>query len=103
MNTTELAVKRTNFANDRTFLASIRTNAIFAGLSALLVKNGFHLPALIILVLSIVANIIIVKAYIKNKKNKSYKDSSLIYSAILILVLVILFYVTLNEYMNSKK
>ena len=103
MNTIELAVKRTNFANDRTFLASIRTNAIFAGLSALLVKNGFHLPALIILVLSIVANIIIVKAYIKNKKNKSYKDSSLIYSAILILVLVILFYVTLNEYMNSKK
>ena len=103
MNTMELAVKRTNFANDRTFLASIRTNAIFAGLSALLVKNGFHLPALIILVLSIVANIIIVKAYIKNKKNKSYKDSSLIYSAILILVLVILFYVTLNEYMNSKK
>tara|TARA_B100000900_G_C20601848_1_gene725976 strand:+ start:293 stop:604 length:312 start_codon:yes stop_codon:yes gene_type:complete len=103
MNTTELAIKRTNFANDRTFLASIRTNAIFAGLSALLVKNGFHLPALIILVLSIVANIIIVKAYIKNKKNKSYKDSSLIYSAILILVLVILFYVTLNEYMNSKK
>ena len=103
MNTMELAVKRTNFANDRTFLASIRTNAIFACLIALLVKNGFHLPALIILVLSIVANIIIVKAYIKNKKNKSYKDSSLIYSAILILVLVILFYVTLNEYMNSKK
>ena len=103
MNTTELAVKRTNFANDRTFLASIRTNAIFAGLSALLVKNGFYLPALIILVLSILANIIIVKAYIKNKKNESYKDSSLIYSAILILVLVILFYVTLNEYMNSKK
>jgi len=103
MNTTKLAEKRTNFANDRTFLASIRTNAIFAGLSALLVKSGFYLPALIILVLSILANIIIVKTYIKNKKNKSYKDSSLIYSAILILVLVILFYVTLNEYMNSKK
>ena len=103
MNTTELAEKRTNFANDRTFLASIRTNAIFAGLSALLVKSGFHLPALIILVLSILANIIIVKTYIKNKKNKSYKDSSLIYSAILILVLVILFYVTLNEYIESKK
>jgi len=102
MNTTKLAEKRTNFANDRTFLASIRTNAIFAGLSALLVKSSFYLPALIILVLSILANIIIVKTYIKNKKNESYKDSSLIYSAILILVLVILFYVTLNEYMNSK-
>ena len=102
MNTTELAEERTNFANDRTFLASIRTNAIFAGLSALLVKSGFYLPALIILVLSILANIIIVKTYIKNKKNESYKDSSLIYSAILILVLVILFYVTLDEYMNSK-
>lgn len=102
MNTTELAEKRTNFANDRTFLASIRTNAIFAGLSALLVKSGFHLPALITLALSIIANIIIVKSYLENKKNKSYKDSSLIYSAILILVLVILFYVTLKEYIESK-
>lgn len=102
MNTTELAEKRTNFANDRTFLASIRTNAIFAGLSALLVKSGFHLPALITLGLSIIANIIIVKSYLENKKNKSYKDSSLIYSAILILVLVILFYVTLKEYIESK-
>jgi|TARA_Y100000389_G_scaffold125757_1_gene123145 uncharacterized membrane protein YidH (DUF202 family) len=103
MNTTQLAYKRTNFANDRTFLASIRTNAIFAGLSALLVKNGFHLPALIILVLSILANIIIVKSYLKNKKNETYRDSSLIYSAILILVLVILFYVTIVDYRNLGK
>ena len=103
MNTTQLAYKRTNFANDRTFLASIRTNAIFAGLSALLVKNGFHLPALIILVLSILANIIIVKSYLKNKKNETYRDSSLIYSAILILVLLILFYVTIVDYRNLGK
>jgi len=103
MNTTELAFKRTNFANDRTFLASIRTNAIFAGLSALLVKNGFHISALITLVLSIFANIIIVNSYLKNKKNKSYRDSSLIYSAILILILVILFYVTIIDYKNLKK
>jgi len=100
MNTTQLAYKRTNFANDRTFLASIRTNAIFAGLSALLVKNGFHLPALVILFLSILANIIIVKSYLKNKKNETYRDSSLIYSTILILVLVILFYVTIVDYRN---
>jgi len=103
MNTTKLAQIRTNFANDRTFLASIRTNAIFAGLSALLVKNGFHLPALVILVLSIFANILIVKSYLKNKKNVSYRDSSLIYSAILILVLLILFYVTIIDYRNLGK
>ena len=62
MDTTQLAFKRTNFANDRTFLASIRTNAIFAGLSLLLVKNNYPLPAIIILLLSIGANIIIIKS-----------------------------------------
>ena len=40
----DLALKRTNFANDRTFLASIRTNAIFAGLSIILVKTKYYLP-----------------------------------------------------------
>tara|TARA_B100000401_G_C52723108_1_gene679642 strand:- start:840 stop:1148 length:309 start_codon:yes stop_codon:yes gene_type:complete len=102
MDTTQLAFKRTNFANDRTFLASIRTNAIFAGLSLLLVKNNYPQPAIIILLLSIGANVIIIKSYLKNKKNESYKASSLIYSSILILVLVILLYITIIEYKNLK-
>tara|TARA_B110000305_G_C19016415_1_gene437312 strand:+ start:61 stop:369 length:309 start_codon:yes stop_codon:yes gene_type:complete len=102
MDTTQLAFKRTNFANDRTFLASIRTNAIFAGLSLLLVKNNYPFPAIIILLLSIVANVIIIKSYLKNKKNKSYKSSSLIYSSILVLVLVILLYITIIEYTKNK-
>mgnify|MGYP001223552360 CR=1 FL=1 len=102
MSSTEMALKRTNLANDRTFLASIRTNAIFAGLSLLLVKNNYPLPAIIILLLSIGANIIIIKSYLKNKKNESYKGSSLIYSSILILVLFILLYITIIEYKKSK-
>ena len=102
MSSTEMALKRTNLANDRTFLASIRTNAIFAGLSLLLVKNNYPLPAIFILMLSIIANVIIIQSYLKNKKNKTYKDSSLIYSGILIVVLVILLYITIIEYNNSK-
>lgn len=103
INSVNLAFQRTNFANDRTFLASIRTNAIFAGLSLLMVKNEYPLPAIVILVLSIGANLIIVKSYLDNKKNESYKASSLIYASILILVLVILLYITVIEYINSKK
>ena len=61
MSSTEMALKRTNLANDRTFLASIRTNAIFAGLSLLLVKNNYPLPAIFILILSIIANVIIIQ------------------------------------------
>ena len=44
-----LAKRRTNLANDRTFLASIRTNAIFAGLSLILIKLKKYIPAIIIL------------------------------------------------------
>lgn len=98
----ELAIQRTNLANDRTFLASIRTNAIFAGLSIILVKNNIHIPAIIILVLSIFANIIIIQSYLKNKKNKIYKSSSLIYSTILIVILVLLLYTTIVDYNNNK-
>jgi uncharacterized membrane protein YidH (DUF202 family) len=101
-NTLNLALKRTNFANDRTFLASIRTNAIFAGLSIILVKNKNYVPAILILFFSIFANIIIIKSYLKNKKNLSYKSSSLIYSIILMIVLCILLYTTTNEYLKMK-
>jgi len=98
----DLALKRTNFANDRTFLASIRTNAIFAGLSIILVKTKYYLPAIIILFFSICANIIIIREYLKNKKNETYKDSSLIYSSVLIVVLCILLYTTILKYNFNK-
>tara|TARA_Y100001970_G_scaffold294318_1_gene450462 strand:- start:17743 stop:18054 length:312 start_codon:yes stop_codon:yes gene_type:complete len=98
----DLAVKRTNFANDRTFLASIRTNAIFAGLSIILVKSKFYLPAIIILFFSICANLLIIREYLRNKKNEEYKYSSLIYSSVLVVVLCILLYTTILKY-NSKK
>lgn len=91
---TELAIKRTNFANDRTFLAAIRTNAIFTGISVLLVKNDFYYLPIVILILSILANVIQMKTYLKHKKNNSYRDSSLIYSSILLLVLLVLLFVT---------
>ena len=77
-----LSVLNTNLANDRTFLASIRTNAIFAGLSMILIKTNYYVSAIVILGFSIIANLLIISEYIKNKKNKSYKESSLIYSVI---------------------
>ena len=38
MNNQELALIRTSFAHDRTFLSLIRTAAIFAGISSLLIN-----------------------------------------------------------------
>jgi uncharacterized membrane protein YidH (DUF202 family) len=102
MNTSlELANQRTNLANDRTFLASVRTNAIFAGLSIILVKSKNYIPAILILFFSICANIIIIRAYLINKKNETYKSSSLIYSIILMIVLCMLLYTTIVEYMKE--
>ena len=100
-NSFELAKKRTNLANDRTFLASVRTNAIFAGLSIILVKNKNYIQAMFILFFSICANIIILKSFLKNKNNESYKLSSIIYSIILMVVLCILFYTTTIKYMSK--
>ena len=101
-NTFDLALKRTNFANDRTFLASIRTNAIFAGLSVIFIKVGNYIPAILILLFSICANIIILKSYIQNKKNELYKSSSIIYSVILMVVLCSLLYTTVIQYIAKK-
>tara|TARA_B110000091_G_scaffold209683_1_gene251269 strand:+ start:3035 stop:3346 length:312 start_codon:yes stop_codon:yes gene_type:complete len=98
----DLAVKRTNFANDRTFLASIRTNAIFAGLSIILVKSKYYIPAIIILFFSICANVLIIGEYLNNKKNETYKKSSIIYSGVLIVVLCILLYTTIIKYTSNK-
>tara|TARA_B100000927_G_scaffold34831_1_gene25037 strand:- start:29 stop:337 length:309 start_codon:yes stop_codon:yes gene_type:complete len=100
-NSLELAFQRTNLANDRTFLASVRTNAIFAGLSIILVKGENYVPAMLILFFSICANIIIIRSYLRNKKNESYKSSSLIYSIILMIVLCMLLYTTTIEYLNK--
>ena len=100
-NSLELAFQRTNLANDRTFLASVRTNAIFAGLSIILVKGKNYAPAMLILFFSICANIIIIRYYLRNKKNESYKSSSLIYSIILMIVLCMLLYTTTIEYLNK--
>jgi len=99
----DLAIKRTNFANDRTFLASIRTNAIFAGLSIILVKSKYYIPAIIILFFSIFANILIIGEYLKNKENETYKKSSIIYSGVLIVVLCILLYITILKYNSHSK
>ena len=94
-NTYDLALLRTNLANDRTFLASIRTNAIFAGLSMILIKTKNYLQAIIVLSLSICANILIINEYLKNKENEVYKYSSIIYSGLLVIILVILLYIIL--------
>ena len=47
MDTQELALMRTNFAHIRTFLSLIRTSAIFAGISALLIRHNKSWAAII--------------------------------------------------------
>ena len=53
----ELAAVRAYLAYERTFMASIRTNAIFAGLSPLLTTNDQHIASIFILCLCILVNL----------------------------------------------
>lgn len=95
-----LSLIRTNLARDRTFLASIRTNAIFAGLSLMLIKEDFKLASIIVLSFSIIANFIIIDRYLKSEENKSYRESSIVYSLILVLILCIMLYLAVMKYLK---
>ena len=48
---------RTGWAHSRTFLALIKTSAIFAGIASILLEKSFKKTAQIILILSIIVTI----------------------------------------------
>ena len=108
----ELAMIRTHLASERTFLASTRTNAIFAGLSLLLSNNGEYIPAMTILLLCILCGIITTYFFYhssyKSPHLNGIKDISLhlgspmFYSIQLMAVLVILLYITVEGYKGKK-
>lgn len=108
----DLAMIRTYLACERTFLASTRTNAIFAGLSLLLSNNGEYIPAMVILSLCILGCIVtsyfFYNSSYKSPHLKGVKDVSLhlaspmFYSVLLMAVLAILLYVTVEAYLGNK-
>eukprot|EP01084_Bolivina_argentea_P025755 47895_1 len=111
-SSTDLALIRTYLACERTFMASTRTNAIFAGLSLLLTNNNKYIPAMIILVLCIVVNIFSTylfyylsykNEHLKNIKSKMlHLASPIFYSILLVVILIILLYVTVEGYRNRN-
>ena len=68
MNNQELALIRTSFAHDRTFLSLIRTAAIFAGISSLLIKRKKPFISIIILTIAILLNIITTYYFYQHSK-----------------------------------
>ena len=99
----DLALIRTYLACERTFLASTRTNAIFAGLSLLLSNLDQYVPAMIILSLCILVNVsstyIFYQSSYKSKYLNNLNDKALhlaspiFYSLLLIIILIILLWV----------
>ena len=101
----ELAVIRTYFACERTYMASIRTNAIFAGLSLLLIDNNQQVPATVIVILCILINVFTTWNFYRSslgsnsehftsiKERATQVMSPMLYSALLIVVLILILYV----------
>ena len=108
----DLAMIRTYLACERTFLASTRTNAIFAGLSLLLSNNGEYIPAMVILSLCILGSIVTTYFFYQSSYKSPHlngiKDISLhlaspmFYSILLMAILVILLYITVEGYKGNK-
>ena len=102
----ELALMRTYLACERTFLASIRTNSIFAGLSLLLTNNNQHIPSVIILILCIAVNICTTYTFYRSSQDHNFKTMNqrtlhlmqpIFYSLLLTVVLIILLYLTIDQ------
>lgn len=100
-----MEINSTYLASVRTFEASLRTNAIFIGLSLLMLDKYNKLYSKIIIILSLLINLILILAFIivhKNifsKKKASYEkylyySSPIFYSVLLFIIqLMILFFI----------
>lgn len=93
-NSIQLSQERTNLADERTFLSTIRTTSIFAGLAVLLTKFSRRTPVIIILLICLLTNIYLTYDYYNRSKN--YKICSkyypIIYSMLISFILIILIY-----------
>merc|ERR1712129_43419 len=108
MTSNELAIIRTYYACERTYMASIRTNAIFSGMSLLLIQNHQRIPAMKILALCIAINMFTTYNFLHSSlgSNFSHFDnmrdrtkqilSPILYSMLLNVVLAVFFYVALK-------
>merc|ERR1712130_400736 len=106
---------RTYFACERTYMASIRTNAIFAGLSLLLIANNQQIPAMIILALCIGINILTTYNFYYSSLGSNSKHftsireratqilSPMLYSFLLNVVLGLVFYVSVHNWIQGNK
>jgi len=105
---TELAKIRTEFAIERTYLAVLRTAAIFIGISLLLSeKINMKLLSLFISLFCLVITIISTVYYMKNinvETSLFEKKIPLLYSFLIIIVLfAIIIYNGINYIKNIKK
>ena len=100
--------KRDYYSIERTFLSAIRTISIFSGISLLFVNAGVYIPANIILLCAIFLMIIsVINFYIYKKK---YNDAGLdvehfnpiMYAILLILILFLLLYYSINKQKRNK-
>ncbi len=100
--------KRNYYSIERTFLAAIRTISIFAGISLLFVNSGVYTPANIILICAIFLMIIsLINFYLYKKK---YDNAGLDvehfnpiwYATLLILILFLLLYYSINKQRGRK-
>ena len=103
-----MEINPTYLASVRTFEASLRTNAIFIGLSLLILDKHNKLYSKIIIILSLLINLFLTFAFIifhKKYFNKYisyekylYYSSPIIYSVLLFIIqLMILFFIHLSN------
>ena len=104
----DLSALRTHMANERTYLAIIRTSAIFAGISLLLINQGFPKIGVLILIFAIILTISNTVIYIlqynrldvKTKESKASVYLNLAYSICIIVIFAALIYMV---YYHKKK
>ena len=100
--------KRNYFSIERTFLAAIRTISIFAGISLLFINAKVYLPANIILICAIFLMIttLINFYFYKKKYDKAGLNvehfNPMLYATLLILILFLLLYYSINKQRQNK-
>ena len=93
-----MEINQTYLASVRTFEASLRTNAIFIGLSLLILDKHNKFYSKIIIILSLLINLILTIAFIivhKNNFNKQISYEKYLYYSAPIFYSVLLFFIQL--------
>ena len=94
-NTIKHHLTRTKFSNDRTFLALIRTCAVFVGL-AIFLKNKYVFLIVVAIMLFGLLEYMIINKKLKeeniNKNVPTYNHLVTVYAGLFILIFIILFF-----------